>query len=382
MAFLAPTLSYLAYANEHLFTRGEYAARFGATADEVWQGLQPEDRYTTQQRLLSLYESHSDGSGVCYSSRLRPILTMRPHYTYPFVRGPHQFGADLHLIAWLQAKGYECDIVTDEDLHAEGARLLQPYRVILTGSHPEYWTGAMLDGLQTYLAGGGRLMYLGGNGLYWVTAIGSDSPHVIEVRRGQNGTRPWQSAPGENYLSTSGELAGLWRDRGRAPQKLVGVGYIAEGYDISLPYRRMPGSFDPRAAFIFDGIAPDELIGDFGLVMHGAAGFEIDRLDFALGTPPHALVLASAVDYTGVSSGYRTAIEGVRSSNALSGGTDIPEVSCDLVYFEGPHGGAVFSTGSIAWCGSLAHNGYDNNVSRITENVLKRFASDDPIRPV
>jgi N,N-dimethylformamidase len=39
----------------------------------------------------------------------------------------------------------------------------------------------------------------------------------------------------------------------------------------------------------------------------------------------------------------------------------------------------VFSTGSIAWCGSLSHNGYDNNVSRITENVLRRFASDDPL---
>ena len=38
-------------------------------------------------------------------------------------------------------------------------------------------------------------------------------------------------------------------------------------------------------------------------------------------------------------------------------------------------GGAVFSVGSISWCGSLAVNGFDNNVSRITENVLRRFAA-------
>ena len=51
----------------------------------------------------------------------------------------------------------------------------------------------------------------------------------------------------------------------------------------------------------------------------------------------------------------------------------------DLVFFEHPNGGAVFSVGSISWFGSLSHNNYENNVSRITGNVLKRFATDDPL---
>ena len=29
----------------------------------------------------------------------------------------------------------------------------------------------MLNGLRSYLNGGGRLMYLGGNGFYWVTPM-------------------------------------------------------------------------------------------------------------------------------------------------------------------------------------------------------------------
>jgi N,N-dimethylformamidase len=33
----------------------------------------------------------------------------------------------------------------------------------------------------------------------------------------------------------------------------------------------------------------------------------------------------------------------------------------------------VFATSSIAWSGSLSHDGYDNDVSRITANVLNRF---------
>lgn len=55
-----------------------------------------------------------------------------------------------------------------------------------------------------------------------------------------------------------------------------------------------------------------------------------------------------------------------------------PDVRADLVFFETPAGGAVFSTGSIAWAGSLAHDGYRNDVSRITRNVLRRFLAPAP----
>ena len=48
-------------------------------------------------------------------------------------------------------------------------------------------------------------------------------------------------------------------------------------------------------------------------------------------------------------------------------------VRADMTYFETPNGGAVFSVGSITFCGSLSHNDYDNNVSRIVDNVLRRF---------
>ena len=50
-----------------------------------------------------------------------------------------------------------------------------------------------------------------------------------------------------------------------------------------------------------------------------------------------------------------------------------------MVFLEYPNGGAVFSSSAIAWCGSLSYNNYTNNVSRITENVLRRFASDAPL---
>ena len=64
------------------------------------------------------------------------------------------------------------------------------------------------------------------------------------------------------------------------------------------------------------------------------------------------------------------------ASDSKQGGSVNAQVRADMVYFEGPNGGAVFSVGSITWCGGLSHNGYRNNVSRITENVLRAFAAE------
>lgn len=369
---LVPTNTYLAYANFNvppqspaLFRRQDVTLH------------QAEHQYMTDNHLLSLYDKHRDGSGVCYSSRLRPILNLRPRFKFRDLNAAHNLPADLYLVDWLEAKGHQADFATDEDLHRDGLARLRPYRVVLTGTHPEYWTEQMLDALQAYLARGGRIMYLGGNGFYWVTSFDPERPHAIEVRR-WGGTEAWAAEPGEYHHSSTGELGGLWRNRGRAPQALVGVGFTSQGFDRSAPYARKPDSFDPRAAFIFAGIGDDELIGDVPALTleHGAAGFELDRADPKLGTPPHALVLASSF---GHSDSYQHVIEEVLMSDSTQGGSTNPHVRSDLVYFEGPNGGAVFSVGSIAWCGALSANGYDNTVSRITDNVLRRFASAEPI---
>ena len=354
-AFLVPTFSYLAYANS-------------GTADP---------------RLLSCYDKHSDGNGVAYSSRLRPIMNLRPKVasTWGALTFPHQLNADLHLTDWLEARGHNYDVITDEDLHWEGAALLAPYNVVITGSHPEYWSGEMLDSLETYLNDGGRLMYLGGNGFYWVTNIDPEQRHTIEVRR-WGGTQAWEAVPGNYHLSTTGEMGGLWRFRGRPPQQLVGVGFSAQGSGHGVGYVRQPAASDPRVAFIFEGIGPDEIIGDHSsLVMeHGAAGFEVDRADFGLGTPPNTLILATA---TGLPTcdgapcqSYKHVVEAIYSSNS---GPLTELQKADMVYIEYPNGGAVFSVGSISWDGSLSYNDYNNNVSQLTGNVLRRFASDGPL---
>lgn len=371
VAFLVPTMTYWVYGNQRVQTGGAHNS--GVTDREIIPD--PLDIYLTEHPGLglSIYDHHFDGSGCMFSSRLRPILSMRPKYRYCLTGGPRHFGGDLYLVDWLEQKGFAYDVITDEDLHYEGEELLARYPVVMTGTHPEYWTTPMLAGLKKYLDNGGRLMYMGGNGFYWVTGVDAEQPHLVEVRRGIAGSRDWSSVPAECYLSTTGEMGGLWRHRGTAPNQLVGIGFAAMGWDGRAPgYVRSPGSFDDRAAFIFEGLAKDEIIGNFGLSLGGAAGDELDRIDYNLGTPPHLVVLASS---TGHSQNILPVIEDFGQINSALMMNYADNVRADMVFFEREKGGAVFSTGSITWCGSLSHNNYNNNVSRITENVLRKFST-------
>jgi N,N-dimethylformamidase len=365
-AFLASTFTYLAYANSH----HGYEDPLSEPAYGTLLVLDQTDLFMKERRDLgvSLYDRHRDGSGSCYSSAKRPILNMRPK------RRIWNFNADLHIIDWLEESGIDYDVITDDVLHEEGASLLDPYRCVLTGSHPEYHTARMLDGLEEWLGAGGRLVYLGGNGFYWRVATHEAHPGVIEVRRGEAGTRCFEMPAGERHNQFDGEFGGLWRSNGRPPQRLVGVGFVAEGFDSCHWYERTDASLDPRAAFLFEGVAKDDRIGDFG-ILGGAAGLELDAADAALGTPAHALVLARS---TGHSNVYLVTVEEMMSTHPSVDGLDNPLVRAELVFFETPSGGAVFATGSIAWSASLSHQQYSNNVARITGNVVRRFLEPTP----
>ena len=375
ICFLAPTASYLAYANGPRSLEADVAQVIMARTP-ILTTFDMEACDNNYEFGLSTYDLHRDGAGVCYTSCRRPMYTMQPTYRLPGVAAPWQFPADLSVIAWLDHQGYDYDVITDEDLDREGLAALAPYRVVINGTHCEYYSERMMDATEDYLAQGGRLLYLSGNGYYWVVAFRPDEPWVMEVRKLELGSRAWQARPGESYLATTGERGGLWRHRNRAPQKLVGVGFSSEGMDVSVCYRRMPDSHDPGAQWIFEGVE-GETIGDFGLVHGGAVGLEIDRYDLTLGTPPNTFLIAASEPLT---SNWPLVQEEVLYTHAGLGGDQHPMVRCDMVYFTTCNGGAVFSPSSIAWGSALPWNGFDNNVSKVMKNVVDAFLRDSPPR--
>lgn len=364
-----PTFTYLAYANEALFNGLDSSAM---TDQKITIGTEDLAHVGDHSFGLSMYDLHPDGSGVMLSAARRQIVNMRRGYRMWLLDAGRAFSSDMYLIEWLVRRGIDVDVVTDHEVHARGADYLSPYAAVMSGSHPEYTSEEMLDNLTAYRDNGGSLLYLGGNGWYWVTGVLSEAPLVVEIRRGYAGVRCWESLPGEVTLMSTGRPGGLWRHRGRAPQALAGVGFAAQGWGRSEPYYRTETAAEADWAWVFDGVEEDP-IGAYGLVMGGAAGDEIDRADHALGTPPQAKILASSRDHSNF---YQRVIEEVPMNLPdHGGGEQDPEVHADIVYFRTPGGGEVFSTGSIAWSGSLLHNRTENGVSRMTENVIRAFVA-------
>ncbi|MBI5089404.1 MAG: hypothetical protein HZB15_11260 [Actinobacteria bacterium] len=365
IAFIVPTTTYGAYANMHL----RVTAQFNELAHGRLTVLDSTDFLLLRMPELgrSTYDVHRDGSPVVYSSMNRPVTNFRP------TGRMYKLCLDLMIIDWLDAKGYTVDMVADDDIDREGVAALAPYRVAITASHPEYMSRNEYDALEDFLQQGGRLMYLGGNGFYSAGEVPADRPDIVEVRRpGQDNL--WRVNHAEAASSTSGLPTGMWRNIGRPENTLTGVGFITQGFDACTYYVRSAASHDPRVAWIFDGLAPDETIGDFGILMGGAAGYEIDRHDVTKGSPRHSVVVASSGGHSNL---YDLMVSSILDTLPDAKRTQDP-IRADMVFFETGHGGAVFSVGSIAWAGSLTHDGYANSVSTVTQNVLDRFADPAP----
>jgi N,N-dimethylformamidase len=368
LAVLASTFTHVIYGNHSRPDfKPEWMDRFLSRGGYPWNPAQYEELG------CSTYNFHRDGSGICHCSHLRPLLNTRPgYYTMGYGEGSglRHFQADSHLIWWLHEKGIPYDIITDRELHEEGVDAIKGYKAVTTGSHPEYHTAETLDALLEYRNSGGNFMYLGGNGFYWRVAIHPEQKGIIEIRRAEGGIRAWAAEPGEYYNAFDGQYGGLWRRNGRPPQHLAGVGFTSQGNFEGTHYRRTEESHAPDLAWIFEGIE-DDVLGDFGFSGGGAAGYELDRADVRLGSPPNVRVLAQSEDHP---DHFVLVPEELLTHLTTWAMKPIDQlIRADMIYFEVPGGGAVFSVGSITFCGSLPWNGGDNNISKLIENVLGRF---------
>jgi N,N-dimethylformamidase len=381
IAVLVSTYTYTVYGNHarpEWMTDPKWRDAYIAQA-KAWKAY-PYNPGEHRDYGLSTYNYHTDGSGIALVSWRRPMLNLRVGYfTYPYpdIRGSglRHYPADSHLLMWLAHKGYAFDIITDDELNREGEALLKPYRTVVTGSHPEYHTPRMLDALQRYRDTGGRLVYLGGNGFYWKIALDPSREGIVEIRRGEGGIRAWAAEPGEYYNQFDAQYGGLWRRNDRPPQKLVGVGFTAQGNFVGSHYRINPQArSNPKVSWILEGVTA-ETVGGEGFSGHGAAGFELDRVDKRLGSPENAVVIAASENHPPEAPWMLVPEEQLTHITTIPGQPHKALIRADMTWFDCPGGGEVFSVGSITFCGSLPVNHFDNDISRILDNVLKRFSA-------
>lgn len=345
IAFIAATATYMAYAN----STNAAELIFSATGDnrfldEVYLTLRDHPEYGR-----SMYDTHSDGTGIRYSSRLRPLIDVQPGVTKMW-----SLSADTLITAWLEREGFRFDVLTDEYLDAHGLDALEGYSVVITGSHPEYMSISSRTAFDAQLQRGGRLMYLGGNGFFLRVAYSPVFPGAMEMRRTSSPVPGlWEERPGEDRFSFTGALAGVWQKQKPTPHATSGIGFHGMLTCSATRYVCTPAAANERAVFIFDG-ETGAINNDFGAVYGALVSDEFDCSDLTQGTPSHALVLATAQMQEPV----------FKHEHGLR---------ADMTFFETPSGGAVFSTGSISWGLGLHKDERANDIARITRNVLDRF---------
>ncbi|WP_245445091.1 N,N-dimethylformamidase beta subunit family domain-containing protein [Pseudaminobacter soli (ex Li et al. 2025)] len=354
LLFLAPTATYLAYADEflpeHLYE---------------WKCQDRGQQFAIDNNLRSLYDYHSDASGVSICSYRKPKATLRPDYNYPLCGGPHNLPVDLHFLRFCHANGIAFDLTTDHALHESGLAGLEGYAAVMTGSHPEYMSMEIEDALRRFAAAGGSIAYLGGNGFAGKVAFKGD---LMELRRSPlEAGRTWDGPIAEQSFAITNEPGGHLRASGRGEFSLTGVAISLMGFDRGRPFTRTPASRDPATAWLFEGVG-NETFGDTGMVLGAAAGYEVDATDAHLGTHPDTMVIARADGFP--DSFVHDATRWYEGGDLQREGRRCAEMTLRPL----ASGGMIFSASSVAWLGALPASGM-NDVGRITLNLLNRLGA-------
>ena len=275
-----------------------------------------------------------------------PVLSFeRPNpLTTPIDDGNvnHTTRAELWVLNWLENEGYDFDVYSDYDFHL-GMDDFARYKVLILTTHPEYWTFGMLDHVEEYLAAGGNLLYLGGNGVF---------EQCEYVRDG-------------DALRFEGGDPSLGRDRwyfrnlGRPEREILGVAFLNNNYltvSAPAPYKV---EMSAHPFFAGTGLSDGDLIGQIG--HNGAAsGWEMDWSEPAIAG---AGEVVSA--WEGSDRGGRPA-----TLQVLARGTNQPvdgALTAHMTYYTHDGGGFVFSAGSLCFGGSLA---LDAKLAAIVKNAL------------
>ena len=255
------------------------------------------------------------------------------------IQGRMQCGqapGEWRLLAWLEREGFEYDYYSEEHLH-DGSLELNRYRVLILPLHPEYWTREMYGGVKNWVRNGGRLLYLGGNGLNCEVQLADGAmrclSHVNSLRFGLGGCD--EADPSLRYDSRMHRTL-------ESEANLLGVACSDAGIMTAAPYRVLKSD---HWAFHETGLTNEDSFGALSLherIPGGASGHETDKIT------PHS----------------------PRNIEHLAKGENPDGGGADMVYYRNEMGGEVFSVGSMTWIASLF---CDAAVARITTNVLARF---------
>src|SRR5262249_8115475 len=213
----------------------------------------------------------------------------------------HIAPAEWRLLGWLEQGHFDYDYYAETQLH-DGTLDLDAYTVLITSTHPEYWSRPMYFRVKSWVHDrGGRLMYLGGNGLNCEAEF--VDPAAVIYHNGDG-----------RVLKQRG-LESRFHMRVESEANLLGVVFTDTGIMTGAPFRVLDAS---HWVFEGTGLKDGDLFGQASLHMRcpgGASGHETDKVSAS--SPANVVRLAK--------------------------GMNIDEGGAELALYDTPSDGAVFA---------------------------------------
>ncbi len=335
-----------------------------------------------------LYRRHAAGQGTYQIGLRLPWPVAGPYVLYGGpTRYSHLMRAERFLHTWLEGSGYRFDVLADDDVHREPARLKE-YRVVMLNGHSEYWSLPMLQGLDSFLRGGGNLMVLSGNSLFWRVSFDPGTA-VMECRKvDAPGDQMLPRERGECWHSHDGLRGGLLRECGHPGWKYIGLEtlgwnnqsnpknfgpYLATGTEHFLFHQPEETGLKPGDRF---GQGPDGTLPlanghEFDLRLStlaalqeqpSPAGGEVPR------DPDGIIPLANGIiPWKEGGAAFDYFFRPIHPKTDQGG---------EMIYWERPEGGRVFNAGSIGSGWALAA---DPKFQALMRNVLAHFGVARPV---
>ncbi len=298
-------------------------------------------------------------------------------------------------VRWAESTGFEIDVAVNSDLERH-VDVLDGCALIVSVGHDEYWSSAMRDTLDSFVARGGNHAIFSGNTSFWQVRLEDDGATMVCFKGRASRLDPVMGT-GEQHLLTS-----FWSDPliGRPETTTTGLTFTRGGY-------ARIGRGTPRSSGAFTVYRPHHWAFDGTELCYGDAlglgsyivGYEVDGCTYTLhqglpvpthedGAPESLTILATAparlLSRTDSSSEIPEALWA-----DTSGPGDLEGVAIGLFGDASPentakiaHGsaviacfargaGTVFNVGTTDWAYGLDA---DATVQRVTANVLRRLA--------
>lgn len=317
------------------------------------------------------YQAYNDWGGYSLYTGGRDETARGPMVSFDRPSPPGVLEYEIFLIRWLEElaarAGFSVDYATNFDVHAEPT-LMPAYRLVICGSHDEYWSREEFDAFEARIfRHGSNTIFMGGNTAYWQVRYADINrpPGAPDHGRQMVCYKSLQDPIGRRLgpVDPSLLLTAQFRENARRPETmLMGVGYQSWFSPGGNPPTRVPYVVASTDFPFFEGtgLAEGDAVAD-------VVGYEWDNRDplgdgKRLWDPARSHIAQLPLERIRVVlRGFPVAMNGRRGL-------------AEAVYFESPAGAKVFNAGTVRWAWGLGKPGFTRPAfQKLNENLIRHF---------